>query len=162
MESPARKRTSDSKPERERKTVALDSQARHIKVIWHERDKDDKLISQGSTGLCFRLLPGLNDNVPVDVWTLMQANETWAKWIAEGIVKRVTKSPASMSPADAKALIERSSEVGAMQRWRRKEKRGELRGLLDKKIAAMSQLAVAKQTQADEPDQDFLEVGGGE
>lgn len=127
-------------------TVAIDNRQKHIKAFWFSVDLAGKVTSGGdSSGSMLRILPGLNDSIRKDVWDEVTKNKTWSAWIQAEQIVEVKRAPNKWPQEDAKALIERSADLGSMIRWRRAERRGELQKILDKKILDMRRVAVSKE-----------------
>jgi len=154
MASPARK--SEAAPTTATATIAVDNRARHIKAIWYEKAKDGSVrIGGGSSGAMFKLLPGLNHAVPVALWECVLKNPVWARWSEKGEVAEVKKPPNKWTHEAALDLIERSADIASMSRWRKVERRGEVRKRLDKKLDEMRKLAVApKDRDVEDEDED--------
>ena len=145
MASPARKRTQDSdSPAPSATRVVVDNKTSGIKAFWYSHDTESgayDISGRGASGLCYKLLPGLNDSVPSGLWEVMLKNKTWRKWVEQDVLKVLDKSPLAWPLNDAKGLADRSACVTSMRRWRRAEKRPEMTELLREKITQMSRMS---------------------
>lgn len=146
--SPARQRVRDVAPEPVG-PVAVDNKTHHIKIFWTRDVGKDGAIEVPRTrrqghNRSYRVLPGLNDSIPRDVWTLMMENGGWEEWIQSEALVVIAKPPTEWSEANAIDLIKRSACVMSMRRWLKLEKRRAITDVLDKKIREMMQMATGK------------------
>ncbi len=146
MASPARRKDADPAPDLG--PVAVDNRTHHIKMFW-TRDlpsgefEAPKTRRQGHNRP-HRVLPGLNDSIPRNVWDLMLKNVGWKGWIESNTLHVLTKPPTEWNEHDALDLISRSADIMSMRRWRKLEKRKVISDALGKKIVDMTQMATGK------------------
>lgn len=145
--SPARQRVRDAAPEPVG-PVAVDNRTHHIKVFW-TRDVGKGAIEAPKTrrqghNRSHRVLPGLNDSIPRDVWNLMMENDGWKEWIESEALVVIGKPPTEWSESSALDLIKRSACTMSMRRWLKLEKRPAITEVLEKKIREMMQMATGK------------------
>lgn len=129
--------------------VAVDNKTPHIKVFWTRDVGKDGAIEAPSTrrqghNRSHKVLPGLNDSIPRDVWDLMLKNPGWQEWIESEVLVVISTPPTEWNEASALDLIKRSADTMAMRRWRKLEKRKPVSEALGKKIREMTQMATGK------------------
>lgn len=98
----------------------------------------------------FRLLPGLNDNVPADVWDAFKGTPAIASLLKDKALQVLDATPFPKLPEEeAIALVGETVDRAQLAKWAQEEKRAAVREAIGAQLKAITPTPTPKPQGAD-------------